>query len=110
MRPHAFPSGSVDSPFSHFDEAQTLLNRMSNADAITCADSECSSGDAARKATFAKALPGHGIDFEKAVKSRYSTLVALHPYGEVLPATPESDHGGKHSARSLWSAGRADRI
>jgi choline dehydrogenase-like flavoprotein len=36
-------------------------------------------------AGYAKALPGIGIDFKKAVKSRYPALVALHPFGEVLP-------------------------
>ena len=36
-------------------------------------------------ADFAKALPGYGADFKKAVKRRYPALVALHPYGEVLP-------------------------
>jgi choline dehydrogenase-like flavoprotein len=36
-------------------------------------------------AGFAKALPGFGVDFKTAVKKRYPALVALHPYGEVLP-------------------------
>ena len=36
-------------------------------------------------AAFAKELPGFGADFKKAVKRRYPALVALHPYGEVLP-------------------------
>ena len=36
-------------------------------------------------AGFAKALPGFGADFKRAVKKRYPALVALHPYGEVLP-------------------------
>jgi choline dehydrogenase-like flavoprotein len=38
-------------------------------------------GDAA----YAKVLPGFGIDFKRAVKSRYPALVALHPFGEALP-------------------------
>lgn len=36
-------------------------------------------------ASFAKSLDGFGLDFKKAVKRRYPALVALHPYGEVLP-------------------------
>jgi choline dehydrogenase-like flavoprotein len=36
-------------------------------------------------AAFAKQLPGFGADFKAGVKSRYPALVALHPYGEVLP-------------------------
>jgi choline dehydrogenase-like flavoprotein len=36
-------------------------------------------------ASFAKSLDGFGADFKKNVKRRYPALVALHPYGEVLP-------------------------
>jgi choline dehydrogenase-like flavoprotein len=36
-------------------------------------------------AVFAKQLPGFGADFKRGVKKRYPALVALHPYGEVLP-------------------------
>ncbi len=36
-------------------------------------------------ASFAKDLPGFGVEFKKAVKRRYPALVAIHPYGEVLP-------------------------
>ena len=36
-------------------------------------------------AGFAKRIPGFGADFKSAVKRRYPALVALHPYGEVLP-------------------------
>jgi len=36
-------------------------------------------------ASFAKMLPGFGADFKAGVKRRYPALVALHPYGEVLP-------------------------
>jgi choline dehydrogenase-like flavoprotein len=36
-------------------------------------------------ASFAKDMPGFGVDFKKAVKRRYPALVAMHPYGEVLP-------------------------
>ena len=30
-------------------------------------------------------IPGFGADFKSAVRKRYPALVALHPYGEVLP-------------------------
>ena len=30
-------------------------------------------------------IPGFGADFKTAVRKRYPALVALHPYGEVLP-------------------------
>ncbi len=41
---------------------------------------------AGANANFAKDLPGFSADFKKAVKrKRYPALVALHPYGEVLP-------------------------
>ena len=36
-------------------------------------------------AGFAKMLPGFGADFKRRVKRNYPALVALHPYGEVLP-------------------------
>lgn len=36
-------------------------------------------------AAFAKRLPGFGREFKRSVKARYPALVALHPYGEVLP-------------------------
>ena len=36
-------------------------------------------------AGFAKMLPGFGADFKSRVKRSYPALVALHPYGEVLP-------------------------
>ncbi len=40
---------------------------------------------AADNAAWAKQLPGFGADFKSAVRKRYPALVALHPYGEVLP-------------------------
>jgi len=36
-------------------------------------------------AAFAKKLPGFGTSFKAGVKQRYPALLALHPYGEVLP-------------------------
>jgi choline dehydrogenase-like flavoprotein len=40
---------------------------------------------AVANAGFAKTLDGFGADFKRDVKRRYPALVALHPYGEVLP-------------------------
>ena len=34
---------------------------------------------------WAKQLPGYGADFKASVKKRFPALVAIHPYGEVLP-------------------------
>ncbi len=42
----------------------------------------CGSGD---NASYAKDVPGFGAGFKREVKRRYPALVALHPYGEVLP-------------------------
>ncbi|HVT93185.1 MAG TPA: GMC family oxidoreductase [Bryobacteraceae bacterium] len=36
-------------------------------------------------AGFGSSLPGYGVELKKAIKRRYPALVALHPYGEVLP-------------------------
>lgn len=36
-------------------------------------------------ASFGKRLPGFGVDLKTAIRKRYPALVALHPYGEVLP-------------------------
>jgi choline dehydrogenase-like flavoprotein len=36
-------------------------------------------------ASFAKTLPGFGASLKSAIKQRYPALVALNPYGEVLP-------------------------
>ena len=40
---------------------------------------------ASDNASFAKKLPGFGADFKKSVKKHYPALIAMHPYGEVLP-------------------------
>ena len=34
---------------------------------------------------WAKQLPGYGADFKASVKKRFPAMVAIHPYGEVLP-------------------------
>jgi hypothetical protein len=48
----------------------------------TLADCGFGAGD---NAGWAKDVPGFGADFKSAVHKRYTALVALHPYGEVLP-------------------------
>ena len=35
--------------------------------------------------SYAKSIPGFGLDFKKAVKERYPAVLALHPFGETLP-------------------------
>jgi choline dehydrogenase-like flavoprotein len=40
---------------------------------------------AAGDAGWSKTLPGFGKEFKAGVKRRYPALVAMHPYGEVLP-------------------------
>jgi choline dehydrogenase-like flavoprotein len=35
--------------------------------------------------SWAKTLPGFGADFKREVKRRFPALLAMHPYGEVLP-------------------------
>ncbi|MBV8833350.1 MAG: GMC family oxidoreductase [Acidobacteriaceae bacterium] len=35
--------------------------------------------------SWAKSLPGFGLDFKKSVKDRYPALLALHPFGEAIP-------------------------
>ena len=42
----------------------------------------CGAGD---NASFARDVPGFGAEFKSAVKRKYPSLVAMHPYGEVLP-------------------------
>lgn len=35
--------------------------------------------------SYAKTIPGFGLDFKKAVKERYPAVLAVHPYGETIP-------------------------
>ncbi len=42
-------------------------------------------GGAQSNASFGKKLPGFGVELKQAIRKRYPALVALHPYGEVLP-------------------------
>lgn len=68
-------------------------------------------------ASFAKKLDGFGVDFKKAIRARYPALVALHPYGEVLPyrdnrvtveGTPK-DRYGVPIARIEYKIGENER-
>ncbi|MBM3734378.1 MAG: GMC family oxidoreductase [Acidobacteria bacterium] len=68
-------------------------------------------------ANFAKALDGFGAGFKREVKRRYPALVALHPYGEVLPrrenrvtveGTPK-DRYGMPIARIEYKTGDNER-
>jgi choline dehydrogenase-like flavoprotein len=35
--------------------------------------------------SWAKSVPGFGVEFKKAVKERYPAVLALHPFGETIP-------------------------
>ena len=35
--------------------------------------------------SYAKSIPGFGLEYKKAVKQRYPALLALHPFGETIP-------------------------
>jgi len=35
--------------------------------------------------SWAKSVPGFGLDFKKSVKNRYPAVLALHPFGESIP-------------------------
>jgi choline dehydrogenase-like flavoprotein len=35
--------------------------------------------------TWAKKIEGFGLDYKKSIKNKFPALVAMHPYGEVLP-------------------------
>jgi choline dehydrogenase-like flavoprotein len=68
-------------------------------------------------ASFAKSLPGFGASLKSAIKQRYPALVALHPYGEVLPrkenrvtvqGTP-NDKYGVPIARIEYAIGENER-
>lgn len=66
---------------------------------------------------WAKRISGYGADFKKAVKDRFPALLALHPYGEVLPyrhnrvtveGTP-ADRYGVPVAKIEYSIGQNER-
>lgn len=67
--------------------------------------------------SWAKTLPGFGVDFKKSVKSRFPALISMHPYGEVLPradnrvtveGTPV-DRYGVPQARIIFSHSENER-
>jgi choline dehydrogenase-like flavoprotein len=68
-------------------------------------------------AGWAKTLPGFGVEFKSAVKKRYPSLVAIHPYGEVLPQaynrvtvdTSPKDQYGIPIARIDYRTGENER-
>jgi choline dehydrogenase-like flavoprotein len=72
---------------------------------------------AQESAGFAKEIPGFGIGFKREVKRRYPALVALHPYGEVLPQrdnritvdTSKLDRYGVPTARIEYKTGENER-
>jgi choline dehydrogenase-like flavoprotein len=35
--------------------------------------------------SWAKSLPGFGLEFKKSVKARYPAVLAVHPFGETIP-------------------------
>ena len=45
-------------------------------------------GGCQNNASFAKKLPGFGLDFKESVKQRYPALVQLHPYGRFCCGRP----------------------
>jgi choline dehydrogenase-like flavoprotein len=67
--------------------------------------------------SWAKTLPGFGADFKQQVKRRFPALLAMHPYGEVLPradnrvtveGTPP-DRYGMPQARIVFSHSENER-
>ena len=67
----------------------------------------CGAGD---NAAWAKEVGGFGIDFKSAVRKRYPALVALHPYGEVLPYADNRITVGKAGVDRLRRSDRSHRI
>ena len=66
---------------------------------------------------WAKKMPGFGADLKKSIKDRFPALVAIHPYGEVLPrkdnrvtveGTP-NDQYGIPIARLSYNTGENER-
>lgn len=67
--------------------------------------------------SWAKSLPGFGLDFKKNVKARYPAVLALHPYGETIPKSDNRvtvkgspvDQYGVPIARISYSLGENER-
>ena len=67
--------------------------------------------------SYAKSLPGFGLEFKKAVKERYPALLNLHPFGETIPKAENritvkgspTDQYGVPIARINYSIGDNER-
>ncbi len=67
--------------------------------------------------TYAKKLPGFGLEFKKAVKQRYPALLNLHPFGEAIPKAENRitvkgspvDQYGVPLARIAYTTGENER-
>jgi choline dehydrogenase-like flavoprotein len=67
--------------------------------------------------SWAKTIPGFGLDFKKAVKNRYPAVLALHPFGEAIPKAENRittkgsplDQYGVPIARISYTVGENER-
>jgi choline dehydrogenase-like flavoprotein len=67
--------------------------------------------------SYAKKIPGFGLDFKKAVKQRYPAILSLHPFGEALPKKDNRitvkgsplDQYGVPISRIAYSVGENER-
>ena len=60
--------------------------------------------------SYAKSIPGFGLDFKKAVKERYPAVLALHPFGEAFPKAGQSYYRERLAAGSVRRAYIAHRL
>jgi choline dehydrogenase-like flavoprotein len=67
--------------------------------------------------SYAKSIPGFGLDFKQAVKERYPAVLALHPFGEAIPKAENRitvkgsplDRYGVPISRIAYSVGENER-
>ena len=67
--------------------------------------------------SWAKRLPGFGVEFKKSVKNRYPAILALHPFGESIPKAENRitvqgsplDQYGVPIARIAYTTGENER-
>lgn len=67
--------------------------------------------------SYAKSIPGFGLNFKKAVKERYPAVLALHPFGEAIPKAENRitvkgsplDRYGVPISRIAYSVGENER-
>jgi choline dehydrogenase-like flavoprotein len=67
--------------------------------------------------SYAKTIPGFGLDFKKAVKEHYPAVLALHPFGEAIPKAENRitvkgsplDRYGVPVSRIAYSVGENER-